>query len=233
MNIHVFQHVPFEGPAAIGPWAASRGHSLGVTRFYGGDSPPSLGNVDWLIVLGGPMGVYDEARYSWLSREKQWIEAAVSAGKTILGICLGAQLLAAVLGAPVRKNREREIGWFPVELTEEALRAGPFRGMPRIFPVFHWHGDTFEVPAGAVLAARSAACAHQAFFYGDRVTALQFHLESTVESVRLLLDHCAEDLSGGDFVQTPEEMVSEEGRFTELNRRLEVVLDRIERTVMP
>ena len=228
MRIHVFQHVPFEGPAAIGPWAVSRGHSLSVTRFYGGDAPPDLEGVDWLIVLGGPMGVYDEDRHPWLLPEKRWIEAAVGQGKTVLGICLGAQLLAVVLGAEVSKNREREIGWYPVELTGEALRAGPFRDLPPSFQAFHWHGDTFAIPAGAVLAARSDACDHQGFYYGQRVAALQFHLESTPESVRLLVENGAGDLSGGRFVQHPRDMIPQDGRFAELNRRMDAALRRME-----
>ncbi len=123
MRIHSLQHVPFEGLGSIEAWARDRGHSLTVTRFWAGDALPPPGALDWLIVMGGPMSVHDEAERSWLKAEKRFLRAALDAGKRVLGICLGAQLLAEAMGARIARARAKEIGWFPVTLTPEA-RAG-------------------------------------------------------------------------------------------------------------
>jgi GMP synthase-like glutamine amidotransferase len=150
MRIHCLQHVPFEGPARIGDWAERRGHSLAVSHLYAGDPLPAIDRFDRLVVMGGPMGVADEAEYSWLAHEKARIEEAIAAGKSVVGICLGAQLIAEVLGARVHRNPVKEIGWFPIELTE-AGRADPIcDGLTGQAEVFHWHGDTFTLPSGAV-----------------------------------------------------------------------------------
>ncbi|MCK7557005.1 type 1 glutamine amidotransferase [Chitinophaga sedimenti] len=114
MNIHYFQHVPFEGLGCIADWIDRKGHQVSVTRWYAGDAPPPHDQTDWLIIMGGPMGVYDAAQYPWLETEKAYIREAIQQGKRVLGICLGAQLIAAALGAKVYPNREKEIGWFPV-----------------------------------------------------------------------------------------------------------------------
>mgnify|MGYP000849044073 CR=1 FL=1 len=179
MRIHALQHVPFEPPGSIEAWARHAGHALAITHLYRGDPLPAVEEPDLLVVLGGPMSVHDEARYPWLIDEKRFIERAIAAGRRVLGICLGAQLIAQVLGARVYANDEKEIGWFAVEATAAARTAAVFEGFPPRLLAFHWHGETFDIPAGAVHAARSAACAHQAFAFGDRVVGLQFHLETT------------------------------------------------------
>lgn len=207
MRLIVLQHVPFEGSGHIANWARARGHSLAVCHLYAGDPPPRLDLFDALAVLGGPMGVHDEAEHSWLRAEKVCLENAIAAGKPLVGVCLGAQLLAQVLGAQVEKNAEREIGWFPITLTAEALGAGYCDGLPERFTAFHWHGDRFDIPAGAVQLARSAACDSQAFLYQDRVLGLQCHLESTPEIIAALCAHCADELdTAGRFVQTAAQM---------------------------
>ncbi|MEI7851737.1 MAG: gamma-glutamyl-gamma-aminobutyrate hydrolase family protein, partial [Kiritimatiellales bacterium] len=192
MNIHWLQHVPFEGLGCIEPWLIENGHDVSCMRLWAGDSFPNTGNVDGLIVMGGPMGVYDEAIYPWLAEEKAFIKKIIAQDKPVLGICLGAQLIAEVLGAKVAKNKQREIGFFPVfgksaALTEQrppgGLRsvatASEDWKLPGEFMAFHWHGDTFGIPEGAAHLASSAACGNQAFIYKDNVLALQFHLETT------------------------------------------------------
>jgi len=229
MRIHYLQHVAFENLAAIEPWAKTGRHRLSVTRFHENDSLPPMDVFDWLIVLGGPMNVYEEDKYFWLTDEKRFIEKAVRQGKRVLGICLGAQLIAAVLGARVRRNPEKEIGWFPVERVETRRETELFESLPRTFLAFHWHGDTFDLPAGAVHTARSEGCDCQAFIYTDRVVALQFHLETTRESVEKLIHHCAGDMTEGKFVQRPEEMIASDERFDEAHRLMEVLLGQMER----
>src|SRR5271170_6697939 len=120
MRIHYFQHVPFEGLGCIAQWAAEKEHTVTATRFYLDEPAPNPGEIDWLVVMGGPMNIYEEAEYPWLAREKRFIGEAIRGGKTVIGICLGAQLIADVMGGPVTRNLEKEIGWFPIELTPEA-----------------------------------------------------------------------------------------------------------------
>jgi GMP synthase (glutamine-hydrolysing) len=202
MNIHWIQHVSFEGLGCIGPWLTENGHTATRTRLWAGDMFPDLGKVDGLIVMGGPMGVYDEDIYPWLAAEKAFIREIIAQDKPVLGICLGAQLIAEVLGAKVWKNDQKEIGFFPVRHTPEAVA----RGADPEFTAFHWHGDTFGIPEGAVRLASSEATANQAFLYKDNVLGLQFHLETTEESLMSLCENAGDEITGAPFIQTLEKM---------------------------
>lgn len=227
MNLHYLQHVPFEDLASIEPWAHAHHHSISVTRLFQNEPWPDLDTIDFLVVLGGPMNVDQEDRFSWLADEKRFIESAIQKEKIVWGICLGSQLIASVLGAQVFPNQYQEIGWFPVELTEEAPQTDLFASLPKRFSGFHWHGDTFDLPHGAIHLARSEACNHQAFLYGDRVLGLQFHLESTFESVQRMLQHEIEDLTEGPYIQKPEEILSRKDDFHETRVIMHTLLDRI------
>ncbi len=198
MHIHWLQHVPFEGLGCIEPWLAKNKHEVSCTRLWAGDSLPVIKRGDGLIVMGGSMGVYDEALYPWLADEKEFIKQIIVQNKPVLGICLGAQLIAEVLGSRVWKNDQREIGFFPL--------AGDGRVFPEKFTAFHWHGDTFGIPEGAVHLASSTACKNQAFIYKDNVLALQFHLETTKESLLALYEHCKNEVTVSPFIQTLEKM---------------------------
>lgn len=182
-------------------WAESRGHTLSYTRFHAGGNPPPQEGYDLLLVMGGPMGVRDEESLPWLKGEKRAIEAALKAGRSVLGICLGAQLMADVMGAQVVRNRQPEIGWFPVELGARALRTWMAEVFPPRFTAFHWHGDTFDLPSGAVSLGSSEACANQGFLYGHNALALQFHPEVTEAGMEDLLRECGGELRPGPFVQ--------------------------------
>lgn len=225
MRIHSLQHVPFEGLGSMAEVFERRGDEVTTSHLYAGDAPPALEAFDWLVVMGGPMGVHDEEQYPWLAAEKTLIRAAIDGGKRVLGICLGAQLIAHTLGAAVTPNPRREIGWFPIRATE-AAGATPwgvvFAGQPR---VFHWHGDTFAIPPGAVHLASSEACPHQAFVLGTRVLGLQFHLETTGESAEALLKHCANELDGSEWVQDAEAIRADPSRYPAINRLMERVID--------
>lgn len=216
MRIHALEHVPFERPAAIGEWAATRGHSLAATRLYEGDPLPDLASIELLVVMGGPMSVHDEARYDWLRAEKRLLRRAVERETPVLGVCLGAQLVAEALGAAVRPNGQREIGWFPLRLRDEARRSPLFRAFPSSFPAFHWHGETFDLPADALPVAESDGCANQGFVFGERIVGLQFHLEATEGSIAGLVENCANELIEGSFVQP-----LQEGRLTSAPSDLE------------
>ena len=205
MRAHVFQHVPFEGLGALEPALRNRGFTIGETRFFADARLPDPAAVDFLVVLGGPMSANDEAALPWLAAEKDFIRRFLATGKPLLGICLGAQLLARAVGARVAPNREREIGWFPVAGLP-ANDPAVFR-FPATADVFHWHGETFALPPGAVHLARSRACEHQAFQIGAAI-GLQFHLETTPATVRALVEHARAELIPGPFVQTEADILA-------------------------
>jgi GMP synthase-like glutamine amidotransferase len=226
MRIRVLQHVPHEGPAAIEAWAAARGHAIEVTRLDRGDPIPDVADFDALVTMGGPMSANDEAVHPWIAGEKRLIRAAVQEDRRILGVCLGSQMIASALGKRVVSAREPEIGWFQVRVRPEAERSRTFAGAMAgtTFLPFHWHGETFELPEGALHLAETDACANQAFEIefdggpsrgGSLVLALQFHMEATEASVAAM---CA-----------AERMViaSELARYAALRPLLDDVLDRL------
>ena len=205
LRVHWFQHVPFEGLGHIEPWLHRTGCKLSCTRFFESPALPDLDVVDFLVVMGGPMSVNDESVYPWLADEKQFIRRFLATGKPLLGICLGAQLIASALGARVYPNREKEIGWFPIEgLPSRDNRAFRF---PSSAEVFHWHGETFDLPSGVIHLARSRPCEHQAFQIGSAI-GLQFHLETTPDSARALIEHARHELVDGPFIQTEEKLLA-------------------------
>jgi len=208
MNIHWLQHVPFEGLGCIEPWLLENGHTISCTRLWADEKLPSLGlpsealakegNVDGLIVMGGPMGIYDDEQYPWLAAEKAFIKEIIEQDKPVFGICFGAQLIADVLEAEVRSAKNMEIGFFPIIGNSESDFSKPWKNQT----VFHWHGDTFDIPDGAVHLASSEACKNQAFVYNDNVLALQFHLETTEESLLALYENCSDEIGEGPFIQS-------------------------------
>ncbi|WFN35355.1 type 1 glutamine amidotransferase [Methanogenium sp. S4BF] len=212
MRIHSLLHESFEDTGYIRVWAEMNGHSFYETCLFSGDPLPSPDECDLVVVMGGSMNVYEEDRYPWLSAEKKFLKSAIDSGKKVLGICLGAQLIAAVLGAEVRKNTYPEIGWFPVEKTDDAEKAVLCACMPDRFIAFHWHGDTFALPQGSIHLFQSVGCKNQGFLYGEKVLGLQFHPEVTKENLQCLVENCPEDIvSGSEYVQTIPEILDETG----------------------
>jgi GMP synthase-like glutamine amidotransferase len=225
MRAHVFQHVPFEDIGSIRSWLDARGAVVTYTRFFVGDPIPALDALDLLIVMGGPMSVNDEALLPWLVAEKEALRDAMARHLPTLGICLGAQLIASALGASVYPNPAKEIGWFPIRAVDAA--AGTFR-FPADCTVFHWHGETFDLPAGARRLAESAACANQAFEIHPGVIGLQFHLETMPESAGAIVRHCSDDLVSGRWVQDAAAILgAPAARYEMINHLMRDVLDHL------
>lgn len=223
MRAHYFQHVPFEGLGSIEPWLKKAGYEITGTRFFEVPELPDLKEIDFLVVMGGPMSVNDEEKFPWLVAEKQFIWDAIAKNKPVLGICLGAQLIASALGAKVYPNKVKEIGWFPVYGIQENDES-VFKFSESI-TVFHWHGETFDLPSGATHLAKSIACENQAFQVGTSVMALQFHLETTPKAAQKLVSNCRDELVLVHYIQTEEEILSTNPkRYKSINDLMDNVL---------
>ena len=182
METYIFQHVAFEGPGAILPYLESKGYHVHLVKLYAGDPVPSSLDVDFAVLMGGPMSALEEDKYPFMVEEKQLCRELFAADKPVLGVCLGAQIMANAFFAPIRQNPEKEIGFYPVTF-ENGFTVN----------AFHWHGETFDIPEYAESIAYSEACRNQGFKMG-RSLGLQFHLETTAESLNSLLENCAEEL---------------------------------------
>jgi len=228
MKIHCLLHVDFETPGYIVDWAEWNDFEVSYTHIYNNDPFPELDDFDMLVVMGGPMGVYEYEKYSWLKDEQDFIKKAIDADKYVLGICLGSQLIAAALGAKVYPSGKQEIGWFKIDLTEEGnQRWGSFDPENR-WVVLHWHGDTFDLPEGAKLLASSEATKHQAYAIGDKVLALQFHLEATPVTAGGMINIFKDELDALEdqkYVMPGKEILKRELFFHDTNTLLEAILD--------
>lgn len=231
MRAHWLQHVAFEGLGSIEPWLHANDYSITCTRLYLQEALPAVDDIDLLVIMGGPMSVNDEHHYPWLVAEKQFVRAAIKQGVAVLGICLGAQLIASAMGARVYANRHKEIGWLPIYAVPHG-HPGAFC-FPETAWAFHWHGETFDLPSDAVHLAKTAACAHQAFQLGRRVIGLQFHLEATLETTLAMVSHCSEELVPAEFVQTRSTILSADAqRYRDINMLMACVLEYLQTAVM-
>ncbi|PWU00224.1 MAG: amidotransferase [Candidatus Melainabacteria bacterium] len=225
IKVQVLQHVSFEAPFNIETWAREKGFKVAKTYLF--DEPlrlPQVNNFDYLVIMGGPMGANDDKKFPWLTQEKKLIEGAIAAQKKVLGVCLGAQLVAQALGASVSTSPHKEIGWFPIESVNGGTTLNGLIPSPLL--VLHWHADSFELPQGAKRLARSSVCENQAFIWSERVLGLQFHLEVQPEHVRDFVAHCRKELTeGGPFVQRAESILAESGKALAMRPVLDKVLD--------
>lgn len=220
-------HVSYEDTGCIDYWIQAKGHSWSVTKFYEADPVlPAFENFDWLIIMGGPMSVHDIMRYPWLVAETKFIGTAIKKNKVVIGICLGSQLIAHALGAKIYSNK-KEVGWHPVQLSHEALEHQLFSFFPEEFNCFHWHGETFELPAHARLLMSSAACVNQAFIYGKRTLAFQFHMEITQAGLKEMIRNNAEDIVVQEHVQHEDEVLSNLHLIEQNHERMRLLLNKI------
>lgn len=212
-KIACLTHVEFEGPAYIAEWAEDKKIPVRYTRIYSNDPFPKPDEDELVLIMGGPMSVYDYHIHPRMEDEVEWVKEVVRKGNRMLGICLGAQIIAAAMDAEVLPGPEKEIGWFQLQFL-------PAIGDFRIWPehpgtktVFHWHGDTFSTPEGAVRIAGSEAFKNQGFIYGNRVVALQFHLEMTESAIKDLVKNCRDDLKKGPHIQSEKDILRNKKHF--------------------
>jgi len=227
MRLHYLQHVPFENPGSILRWANLNSVEVTKTLMFQDEDLPEHDDYDWLVVMGGPMNIYDHENYPWLVREKSFIKTAIDSGKLVIGLCLGGQLIADVIGGEVTKNSHLEIGWFPLHFKAKSKSSQFFSFLPDQPTVFHWHGDTFsKLPENAELIAKSDACENQAFVYNDRVFGFQFHLETTEQIIDDLVVNCADEMVPGPYVQSKNELLNNEN-IKQTNEWMDIFLNKL------
>ncbi|MGB4269219.1 MAG: type 1 glutamine amidotransferase [Spirochaetota bacterium] len=200
------QHVPFETPGYILDWAIVHKKDVAIVTAYTNTDFPVADSVEMLVIMGGPMSVHDEREYPWLVSEKRFVEKVIRKRKPVLGICLGAQLIADVLGARVYKNHTKEIGWFEVQSVPSENPMSKL--LPDTFMAFHWHGETFDMPVDATHIASTDVCANQAFAINDTIVGLQFHLEITAQGVYDLVENCGDELKENGRIQSKGDIIS-------------------------
>ena len=221
MRVHILQHEPKEWIGCMEPWFTDKGYDLKTSLLFKGEALPLLDDFDWLIIMGGSMSVNDEAKHPWLIPEKALINAAIKANKKVLGICLGGQLIANALGAKVAPNECMEIGWHNINKMNNTAK-----WMPEDFQPLSWHGETFDLPDNATCIASSEVTQNQAFCVGDKVWALQFHLEANTQSVQDFYEISGNKLPQGDHVE-PYESILENSKTAKNKPIMHALLDHL------
>lgn len=225
VRVHYITHIAYEGLGVIQDWAHKKQYTLSGTRSDQGEALPDPDSFDLLVILGGPQSVCDISIYPYLQEEVRLIQAANKKNKHILGICLGGQLISAAFGGIPQRSPEKEIGYFPVELTTDGKADRIFQHLPESFPSIHWHSDMMGLPKESKLLAKSAGCPHQAIQFNERVYGLQFHLELTQERLKKLINKCPDDFEKSRYVQTPQEMLTAD--FAASEHLMKTILDKL------
>ncbi len=225
LRIHHLQHVAFESLGMLQDWIDAHRFHQSATHLYKQETLPNVDEFDVLIVLGGPMSVHDEQEFPWLKQEKTLIKQAIEHEKYVIGICLGAQLIANVLGARVYPNNEKEIGFFPVQKVDvsaekQSEKILQLQALLHQQTVFHWHGETFDLPINTKHILQSAACLHQAFLLDDNVLGLQFHIEMNEAAIRTIIAHCKTELIDSNYIQSEALMLNEMEKYIANNRTI-------------
>jgi len=233
----VIQHSPLNTLGTIEEYAKTQSHAIESIRFYETENAPAINSFDLLIIMGGPMGVYTYRENPWLRNEKEFIKQVIDAGKPVLGICLGAQLLADILGAQVYENKYMEMGWFPIKVVSKPASKKEksqkeetefLKGLPEKITVFHWHSQTFSLPEGAIRLYESKGCKNQGFIYNRRVVGLQFHPEVNEERIESLIERFGNIMGDGPFIQNKKAMLGQEKYLTGTKEFMFLILNKFE-----
>jgi GMP synthase-like glutamine amidotransferase len=233
MKIAALFHVSFEKLGLIEDWILEKGYSLTEYHLYNNPRLPHIHEFDMLIVMGGPMSVNDENRFPWLVSEKELIRGCRVSEKPVLGVCLGAQLIASAMGSRVYPGMHTEIGWFPVEFNQGEEARKLFPALPVKTTVFHWHGDTFDLPTDAILLGSSEITTVQAYIAYEKLLALQFHLEMKPENISLMINHADEEPVSSPYIQEVSELSAGLTNLSENKALLEIFLNYLESQVKP
>ncbi|SFM83378.1 type 1 glutamine amidotransferase [Methanolobus profundi] len=231
MKIHCLVHLEFETLGNIKEWACNNGHSISVTMPYMNSNYPHPDEFDLLVIMGGLMSVYQEDEYPWLIEEKEFVKNVIESGKSVYGICFGAQMLSEILGGQVSQNMYREIGWHIIQTLDAFREDDSLFNMPPELTVFQWHGDTFTLPKGARRLFESEACPEQGFIYRDNVLAVQFHPETDESCVDSLVTECASDLVKGRYIQSEQEIRGRDDLLASSSDLMFTILDWFEENI--
>lgn len=215
MKVNILKHVEFEGPGYFLDIFEDMDFDIKVHELYNGDKPWEY-DSDLILIMGGPMNIQDEQNYPFLKKEKEYIAKSIQSGKKIIGICLGAQLIADVLGAKVNRGEYKEIGWFTLKKKANEI----MRFLPEYATVFHWHSDSFELPNEASNIFSTDVTQNQAFIYKDNVLALQFHLEMDEPIIRNLLRNCKNELDDSKYVMSENEILKGLEKYSYSNKKM-------------
>jgi GMP synthase-like glutamine amidotransferase len=224
MIIQVFQHVPFEHPGTIVDWAKEHQHQINYTLFYEKHTIPKIDNFDLLIVMGGPMSVNETGKHKWLSKEIEFIQTCIKQKKKIIGICLGSQLLAKALGAEVYKNNLQEIGFFPLLKTFSGYRNKLSQALPDTWQMFHWHGETFDLPENCQSLYQTKACLHQ-MFIKENMIGMQFHPEINAALLKAMVENGEQELNERIYIQSKSTLANHNFDFKKQKEILFQLLD--------
>lgn len=225
MRILCLQHSFFDDPGIISYWSYKRGHELSIIKTYSGEKIPDPKSFDFLIILGGTQSLSNHNDLNAAAEELALIRQAIAENKFVLGICLGAQMIAASFGMVITRSPHPEIGVFPISLTDAGRQDRLFKHFPTEFSVMHMHYDMAQLPLGARLLASSPGCPVQAFALGDRTYGIQFHMEITNENIAMRLGYMKEELGTGIYVATRDNLASSD--MSEINQRMQIMLDKI------
>ncbi len=225
MKVLIVQHESFEKEGNMADWLEKNQAEITYLKLYEEQNFPNPADFDLIILVGGPMSVNDEAEYPWLVTEKEFVRQVLKLEIPMLGICLGGQLIANALGAEITLNKEAEIGWFDIENVAKQEDVFQF---PDKVEIFHWHGETFALPDGAVPLIKSEACENQGFQYGRYVIGLQCHPEATTEVIQEWLDQTGGQMAQGNYIQTAEQMLDDvDGKIARSQQLAGAMLDYI------
>jgi GMP synthase (glutamine-hydrolysing) len=226
VKILFVMHADFEKPGYIEEWARRKGHLTRTVRPYKGENLSDIHDFNFLVVMGGPQSPLAMSDAPYLADEIELIKRAIINHKRIIGVCLGAQLIAEALGAKTERSPNREIGMYPVELLDAAKLDPVFQQFPQKFNVMHWHSDMPGLAEGAVLLAKSEGCPRQVFRYGDRIYGFQCHFEMTLELISGMIGNCPGDLTEETYIKTADELMQSDCNL--MNEMMSSVLNYLE-----